>query len=163
MAVKSSEITDDLLTDPDESVKSAALAKKKELFEKEGIDFTDFEMTGKGRLRKKSNINSLYKVVNRRVNNTEIAPDMQRIEVSIAVDEYINMEKLKAFFNRVLVDELKRDNKLDALWVIAYRQDDSATMSMPFAYGIWAPPGGFDDYKNIKDKSRYQWDYRFFD
>jgi len=161
MAVKSTEISDDLLLDPDESVKSAARAKKKELLEKEGVDFTAMEMTSEGRLRKKSNIKPLYEVANRRENNTVAAPDMQRIEVSIVVNDYENIEKLKALFNKVLIEELQKDNRLDALWVIAYREESGAK-GMPFAYGIWAPSGGFDDYKNTKDKARYQWDYRIF-
>jgi len=84
---------------------------------------------------------------------------MQREEVSIVVNDDVTIEKLKVLFNQALVDELKKDNRIDALWIVAYREE-TGTDGLPFAYGIWAPPGGFDDYKNIKDKSRYQWDYR---
>jgi len=85
---------------------------------------------------------------------------MKRREVTIIVSKKIPYEQLKDIFECVAYRELRKArNNLDALWIIVMRKNVD-TDGVPSAYGIWAPPGGWDDFLHTRDKTTYRWEYR---
>ncbi|MCX5700631.1 MAG: hypothetical protein NTZ63_03740 [Candidatus Omnitrophica bacterium] len=84
---------------------------------------------------------------------------MRRVELSVVVPNDTSFTQLQNLFSYFLQKELLKDKKLDAFWVIAYRKAYSKE-GIPMAYGIWAPPGGWDDFVHIQNKDQYQWQYR---
>lgn len=84
---------------------------------------------------------------------------MHRVELSVIVPNDTTFPQLQNLFSYFLQKELRVNKKLDAFWVIAYRKAYSRD-GIPMAYGIWAPPGGWDDFPHIQNKDQYQWQYR---
>ncbi len=101
-----------------------------------------------------------YKLILRNNEKRVIGPGkMKRTECTIAVPISATNQGLKSIFSHVLKKELALNKDLDALWVTVYT--DKEINGLPTAYGIWSPPGGWDDFRNVSDKSKYKWDYRF--
>lgn len=101
-----------------------------------------------------------YKLVRYNTEKRIIGPGkMKRTQAIITVPVSTTNQELKGIFSDVLKKQLTLNKSLDALWITVY--SDKEINGLPRAYGIWAPAQGWDDFKNIADKSRYKWDYRF--
>ena len=85
---------------------------------------------------------------------------MKRIEVTIVLPAPIKKDELKLLFAKVLKDELGLNPDLDALWITVFTRY-AYVSGVPLVYAIWSPAGGWDDFANKSNKSRYKWDYRF--
>jgi len=109
----------------------------------------------------KSNETCQYSLLNRKDKTLDLnnKVKMYRIELSVAVANGTTFVQLQNLFAYLLQQELSKNIKLDALWVIAYRKTNNKE-SIPIAYGVWAPPGGWDDFPHMQDKDKYQWQYR---
>lgn len=84
---------------------------------------------------------------------------MCRVEVSVVVPNNVPFTQLRNLFTYLLRKERGENEILDAFWVSVYREAYGEE-GIPMAYGIWAPPGGWDDFTQIQDKNKYQWQYR---
>ncbi|MDD5432153.1 MAG: hypothetical protein PHO70_04100 [Candidatus Omnitrophica bacterium] len=101
-----------------------------------------------------------YKVISRNEKDFIGSKKMDRVEYLISVPVPASKSQLKQVFSDVLNRELRNNKSLDALWVTVYA-DGSTVKDMPRAYGIWSPQGGWDDFEDTVDKSKYTWSYRF--
>jgi hypothetical protein len=109
---------------------------------------------------KKAARNCSYRLSRRE--NKDITLDnirMQRREVTIVVSRKMPFEVLAEVFECVAEREIRKAKNLDALWIVVMRKGLD-TEGLPSAYGLWAPPGGWDDFMHTQDKSAYRWEYR---
>lgn len=100
-----------------------------------------------------------YKLIMRKEKRFIGDKQARRMENTIVVSSSATDEDLKAIFPYVLKKELMLNKNLNALWIVVYTNKDMS--GLPRAYGIWSPPGGWGDFRNITDKSKYKWEYRF--
>ncbi|MBU1726109.1 MAG: hypothetical protein KJ880_00545 [Candidatus Omnitrophica bacterium] len=179
----SSQITDKFLNDKNINVRQVAQARKEMLFNKE----EPRKATNIHKVKKEVDTRKKAKPVEPKIKSVKKTPKqparvgkakykiissedkdyigeeaMHRKEVSVSVPNLATREQLKWIFAQVLETEQKAGRgKLDGVWIIAY-PEATGLKGLPNAYGIWSPLGGWNDYNNIQDKSKYKWEYRFF-
>ena len=85
---------------------------------------------------------------------------MKRIETTVLIPDLTRKEHLPLLFLQILKDELNVNPDLDALWIVVYPQSAHGTGG-PLMYAVWSPPGGWDDFRNRDNKSKYRWEYRY--
>jgi hypothetical protein len=86
--------------------------------------------------------------------------NMKRQECIVLVSDSLSKPEVKAVFMQILKEEFDLNSGLQALWITAYSRA-AGTQGLPRAYGIWSPAGGWDDYRNARDRSSFKWDFRF--
>lgn len=85
---------------------------------------------------------------------------MKRMETTVVIPDLTRKEHLPLLFLQILKDELNVNPDLDALWIVVYPQSAYGS-GVPLMYAVWSPPGGWDDFREKDNKSKYQWDYRY--